>query len=81
MNTISFNLSIPTDLYNKLIMFVTDVKSINSNDFIIEAINQKLVSEKERLKYLLIEGYKSTRKEDLELTHEFETVDFEKYDN
>jgi len=81
MNTVSINLSMPTDLYNNLLMFVTNVKSINSNDFIVEAINQKLISEKERLKYLLIEGYQSTRKEDLELTHEFETVDFEKYDN
>jgi hypothetical protein len=79
MNTISFNLSIPKDLYKSLIIFVTKAKSKNSNDFIIEAISQKL--ESEQLKYLLIEGYQSTSKEDLELTHEFETVDFENHDH
>ena len=81
MNTISFNLAIPTDLYNNLLMFVTKATSTNSNDFILEAISQKLESENENLKYLLIEGYQSTAKEDLELTQEFETVDFENHEH
>jgi len=81
MDTISMNLSIPADLYNSLLLFVTKLTNLNSNDFIVEAIHQKLLNEKKQLTNSLIEGYKATKHEDLELTHEFETADFEKYDN
>ena len=81
MNTISINLSIPADLYNNLLLFVSKITNKNSNEFIIEAINQKLITEKERLKYILIEGYKATKHEDSELTSEFENADFDYHDN
>ncbi len=81
MNTISLNLSIPADLYNNLLMFVHKLKSKDSNDFIVEAINQKLMSEKEQLQHLLVEGYNATKEEDFELTKEFETIDLMSYDN
>ena len=81
MNTISLNLSMPADLYNNLLLFINKFKIKNSNDFIIEAITQKLLSEKEQLQHLLIEGYQATGEEDLELTKEFEIIDLESYDN
>ena len=52
MNTVSMSLLMPADLYNNLLMFVNKVASINSNDFIVEAINQKLMSEQEHLQHL-----------------------------
>lgn len=78
MNTVSVNLALPTDLYNHLLVFVSNIKKVNSNDFIIEAIKQRLKSEKKRLNALLVEGYQATATEDLKITKEFESADFEK---
>jgi hypothetical protein len=50
--------------------------SNNHQDFILEAIKEKL-SKKELLNRSLIEGYKSTYKEDLDLTSDFESADLE----
>lgn len=48
------------------------------DEFVIEAIQEKLEREKKKnLKKLLIEGYQETAKEDLALTKEFETADLE----
>ncbi len=48
------------------------------DDFVVEAIKEKLEREKYRnLKQLLTEGYQATAKEDLALTKEFENADLE----
>jgi metal-responsive CopG/Arc/MetJ family transcriptional regulator len=78
MNTISLNLTIPNELYTKLNSFVKEVVKGNNNDFIVEAIEQKLKSEKDQLKMKLIEGYQATKSEDLSLVKEFEFADYEK---
>jgi hypothetical protein len=78
MNTVSLNLVLPGEVYNNLIAFVNTVIKTDSNDFIVQAINQKLQAEKELLQQNLIQGYKASNQEDLELTKEFELIDFEK---
>jgi len=77
MNTISLSLTLPDELYTKLDSFVANVIKSNNNDFIVEAIEQKLQSEKDQLKFKLIEGYQATRFEDLTLVKEFEFTDYE----
>ncbi len=48
------------------------------DEFVVEAIQEKLEREKhQNLKQLLVEGYQATANEDLALTKEFETADFE----
>lgn len=48
------------------------------DNFVLEAIQEKLEREKSRnLKQLLVEGYQATAKEDSALTKEFETADLE----
>jgi len=51
-----------------------------SHHFIVDAIEEKLKQEYKRLKYLMIEGYKTTREEDKKLTKDFEPADFENID-
>ena len=77
MNTISLNLTMPSELYNNLIVFVGNVIKTNSNDFIVQAIDQKLKAEKELLQLNLMQGYQATKNEDLKLSKEFELLDFE----
>jgi len=77
MNTISLNLTLPHELYAKLDAFVTNVIKSNNNDFIVEAIEQKLKSEKDQLQLKLAEGYLATKEEDLSLVKEFEFADYE----
>lgn len=43
--------------------------------FVVEAIKEKIAREKKHS--LLVEGYKTTFQEDLELAKEFESADFE----
>ncbi len=78
MNTISLNLTIPDELYAKLNSFVKEVVKGNNNDFIVEAIEQKLKSEKEQLMLKLAEGYQATKLEDMSLVKEFEFADYGK---
>lgn len=78
MNTISLNLTIPDELYAKLDSFVKEVVKGNNNDFIVEAIEQKLKSEKDQLTSKLVEGYQATKSEDLSLVKEFEFADYVK---
>lgn len=48
------------------------------DEFVVEAIKEKLEREKrQNFQQLLAEGYKSTAKEDLSLTKEFEAADLE----
>ncbi len=78
MNTISLNLTMPDDLYVKLNSFVKELDKGNSNDFIVEAIEQKLKCETDQLRIKLIEGYQATKLEDMSLVKEFEFADYEK---
>ncbi len=78
MNTISLNLTMPDDLYVKLNSFVKELDKGNSNDFIVEAIEQKLKYEKDQLRIKLTEGYQATKMEDKSLIKEFEFADYEK---
>ena len=78
MNTISLNLTLPDELYSKLDAFVANVIKGNNNDFIVEAIEQKLQNAKDQLQLKLVEGYQATRQEDLNLVKEFEFADYEK---
>lgn len=78
MNTISLNLTISDELYAKLDSFVKEVVKGNNNDFIVEAIEQKLKSEKDQLMLKLVEGYQATKSEDLSLVKEFEFADYVK---
>lgn len=71
MKTIQINL--PEELEQIIL-------SISSNEeaFIVEAVREKVEKEKkEQLKKQLIEGYQSTFEEDLNLTKDFESSDFE----
>lgn len=77
MNTISLNLTITDDLYARLNSFVKELEKGSSNEFIVEAIEQKLKSEKQQLKLELKEGYQATKLEDMKLVKEFEFADYE----
>jgi hypothetical protein len=71
MKTIQINL--PEELEQMIL-------SISSNEeaFIVEAVREKVEKEKkEQLKSELIEGYQSTFEEDLNITKDFESSDFE----
>lgn len=63
------NITIPDDLEQ-------DLEAIpNKSRFIAEALKEKLKREKEeRLKELLMEGYKATKKEDKKLNKEWEKI-------
>ncbi len=78
MNTISLNLTITDDLYARLNSFVKELEKGSSNEFIVEAIEQKLKSEKQQLRLELKEGYQATKLEDMTLVKEFEFADYEK---
>lgn len=77
MNSITLNVTLPENLYSRLISFVKDMTQESSSDFIIEAIEQRLQTEKERILQQLTEGYQATRNEDLLLAKDFEHADFE----
>jgi len=70
-------LTLPSELYNNFIAFVSSVIKTNSNDIIIQAIDQKLKAEKELLQLNLLQGYQVTKNEDLKLVKEFKILDFE----
>jgi len=48
----------------------------NQNDFIVEAIREK-INKKEALHKILEEGYQATKEEDISLVKDFEAVDLE----
>ncbi len=70
-------MTLPSELYNNFIAFVSSVIKTNSNDIIIQAIDQKLKAEKELLQLNLLQGYQVTKNEDLKLVKEFKILDFE----
>jgi hypothetical protein len=71
MKTIQINL--PEDLEHVILSISSDEEA-----FIVEAVREKVEKEqKEQLKRQLIEGYQSTFDEDLNITKDFETSDFE----
>ena len=78
MKSISLNLTIPDELYVRLSSFIKELDKGNSNDFIVEAIEQKLKTEQNQLRLKLIEGYQATKSEDISLAKEFEFADYEK---
>ena len=78
MSTISLSLTMPDELFARLNSFVKEVNKGNSNDFIVEAIEQKLKNEQSQLRSKLIEGYQATRTEDISLAKEFEFADYGK---
>jgi hypothetical protein len=69
----TLQVTIPDEIFGVLSSFST-----KQDEFVVEAIKEKLEREKQQnLQQLLIEGYKATAKEDLALTKEFETADLE----
>jgi hypothetical protein len=54
---------------------------VKTEDFIIDAVKKRLKEIRDReIEKLLIEGYKSSKKEAKQLTKEFETIDMEDWD-
>lgn len=69
----TLQITIPDEIFGILSSY-----SKQQDEFVVEAIREKLKREKSKnLKKLLAEGYKATAKEDLALTKDFETADFE----
>lgn len=72
MNTVKLELELPFELYSKL-------KLLNNvNDYIVDILN--LVSKDDIvLSSQLIEGYLSTRNEDMLISRDFESSDLENW--
>lgn len=71
----TFQVKIPDEIFGVLSSLAK-----RQDEFVIEAIKEKLEREKhQNLQQLLIEGYKATAKEDLALTKEFEAADLKNY--
>ena len=69
----TLQITIPDEIFGVLSSFST-----KQDEFVVEAIREKLARENRRdFKQLLVEGYQATAKEDLALTKEFETADLE----
>lgn len=72
MNTVRLNIILPEDVVQKL------KKITNKSNFIAEVLKEKFKENKKRkLNQLLIEGYKSTKKEDKEINKEWEKATLE----
>ena len=77
MNKISINIEIPGVLYRRIFRLQPVARQ---NEFIVNAIKHEISSEDKKLKKLMAEGYKNTRKEDAEIMSDFEASDFENID-
>lgn len=78
MNTVRLNVTLPEKVAHRL---DTLVGSRKKSRFIADTIEQKLNELEQRaLAQRLEEGYKATRKEDLTIAKEFESVDLEAWD-
>ena len=78
MNTVRVNVQLPKDL-------ACEVERLTGrrrrNQFILEAIKRRVEEiHKEELHRRLIQGYQSSRQEDLQITKEFEAADVEGWD-
>jgi len=71
----TIQLQVPKEIAKLLNTFAVDRKS-----FILDAVREKLGKIKnENVDKLLVEGYKATSEEDLEITKDFEAADFENW--
>lgn len=78
MSTVRMNVTLPEEVAQRLDSLVGNRKK---SRFIAETIEEKLKELEHRaLAQRLEEGYKATRKEDLAIAREFETVDLEAWD-
>ena len=69
----TLQVTIPDEIFGVLSSFST-----KQDEFVVEAIREKLAREnRQDFKQLLAEGYQATAKDDLALTKEFESADFE----
>jgi hypothetical protein len=69
MNTVRLNITIPVDVAES----IKDIK--NKSSFITDALKDKIEKEKrQKLEAQLREGYKSTNKEDADISKEWEQV-------
>ena len=69
----TIQLEIPSEMLG-----VINTLSKKKEEFVLEAIQEKIEREKkDKLKLLLIEGYQATSEEDLEITKDFEGADFD----
>lgn len=78
MNTIRVNVQLPSDLACEVDRLTGPRKR---NQFILEAIRHRVEEiHTEELRRRLIQGYQSSRQEDLHITKEFEAADLEGWD-
>ena len=69
----NIQISVPEKIYYSLENISND-----KNTFILEAIESKIKeSENKKFEKLLIEGYKASRNEAIEITKDFEVADFD----
>lgn len=68
--------TIRIDLPDPIVNFIHSL-SKQEEEFAREAINEKVAREKDNHTALLIEGYKATAQEDLNLSRDFEHADLE----
>ncbi|MBW8050825.1 MAG: hypothetical protein FVQ77_10920 [Cytophagales bacterium] len=62
----------------KEIAKLLNTSPVNKKSFILDAVKEKLGKIKNKnVDKLLVEGYKATSEEDLEITKDFEAIDFE----
>jgi hypothetical protein len=79
MKTLKLNFTVPEDIAEAL---RTQVSKRKRSAFVSEAVSARLKQlEEEKLKQLLIEGYKAREKEDAELDKEMEFATFENLDD
>ena len=77
-DTVRLNITLPRKVAQELEKLSG---SRNRSQFIAEAVQQKIEKLRdEELKKQLIEGYKATKKESLDLAEEFEFIDLEGWD-
>ncbi len=78
MDTIRMNITLPSGLAEELRQFTGPRRR---SQFIAEAVEQRIKQLREKeLERALAEGYQATRKEQLEISGEFESIDIEGWD-
>ena len=76
--TIRLNITLPSALAKELKRISPPRKQ---SQFVAEAVEQRIEQlKKKQMEKALVEGYKVTSKEGIEITKEFESVDFEGWD-
>ncbi len=78
MDTVRLNITLPKNLAEQLERYAGERAK---SSFIAKSIEEKCKKiEKQRLTQLLSEGYKKTKAEGVSITQEFESSDFEGWD-